>query len=250
MRITCLLLCVFSLYNGQVRYEVTDYSQVGFLCLSVVKGVCMKKLFLTCGFALCMLQTSAEERVVREVQPAITPGSAPHYYSQDRASHRYVDRADSSYVYYNPESRRRVLTNRRKNRVPSHRVQQQKVRTISPAITSESAPHYYHKDVVERVVKAPEPCTYESHYIKEVNGGSIRYVMNGRVKVCEPGYGESDPRQYGNFKWGWVHTEPNYIKTPLFESDRVVQDVDPLVTRERYLRDRFSGKRVRDDYYY
>jgi hypothetical protein len=246
-----LLIVTGKMYNG-LRSDLSDVvSRLDRLCCVVVcKGVLMKKVSLLLCFVLCAGQSVAEEAVAKEVHPAISSESAPHYYYEPRRTGSYSDCSEDPYVYYNPEPRRRVVSRRRQNRVPSHQVRRRQIRTVSPALTAESAPHYYYKEPVERRVKAPDPCTYESHYVKEVNGGTIRYVMNGRVKVCEPGTNGRNRGEIGNYNWGWSHSSPDYYKKPLFIGDNVINNVEPVAVRERYLRDRFSGKRVRDDYYY
>jgi hypothetical protein len=78
------------------------------------------------------------------------------------------------------------------------------------------------KPARKRRVKHEPDCEVKTHYVRQVNGGAVKYVMNGRVKICKKT--TQNVKNYENFEWGWHHRSPYYTKKPIF------------LNKERYIR--------------
>ena len=64
--------------------------------------------------------------------------------------------------------------------------------------------------------------------MKEINGGTVRYVVNGTYRVC------TDPQRRRavseNYGWNWTRTSPYYKKVPIYLEDDLLA-VDMVIQR-------------------
>lgn len=87
-------------------------------------------------------------------------------------------------------------------------------------------------------------CRTYNNVVKEINGGTARYVVNGTYKVC------TDPQRRRavteNYGWNWTRNRPYYRKMPIYLEDR------PSRSRYGYTEDEYahSRKRAQRSYYY
>lgn len=87
-------------------------------------------------------------------------------------------------------------------------------------------------------------CRTHNNIVKEINGGSARYVVNGTYKVC------TDPQKRSavteNYEWNWTRSRPYYRKMPIYLEER------PTRSRYGHTEDEYvhSRQHAQRSYYY
>ena len=80
-------------------------------------------------------------------------------------------------------------------------------------------------------------CRTHNNIVKEINGGTVRYVVNGTYRVC------TDPQRRRavseNYGWNWTRTSPYYKKIPIYLEER------PSRSRYGYTEDEYTHSRRR-----
>jgi|GEM_PF-1425379 len=87
-------------------------------------------------------------------------------------------------------------------------------------------------------------CSTHNNVVKEINGGTPRYVTNGTYTVCNQP--QDRRRLTENYGWSWNRMQPYYRKVPIYLDER------PSSHRYNYSEDdyAFSRDRARRAYYY
>ncbi len=109
---------------------------------------------------------------------------------------------------------------------------------------SDRGEHRYDKTYHRTRTPSFKTCRTHNNIVKEINGGTARYVVNGTYRVC------SDPQRRRaiseNYGWHWTNTRPYYKKIPIYLEDR------PSRSRYGYTEDEYthSRRRAQRSYYY
>ena len=145
-----------------------------------------------------------------------------------------------------------------------------------PSLSSDSAPYsFYQKRQIPEVRRAPQnvgvprlhrkviytPATYTAYekpvryaptdkcrshnnVVREINGGSPRYVVNGTYEVC--GRQTRNRKVMSNFNWAWQRVSPYYRKAPIYLEKK------PELHRYLYWEDEYhrAAQRAQRTYYY
>lgn len=109
---------------------------------------------------------------------------------------------------------------------------------------SDRANHIHHDTCHKTRTPSFKTCRTHNNIVKEINGGTVRYVVNGTYRVC------TDPQRRRavseNYGWNWTRTSPYYKKVPIYLEER------PSRSRYGYTEDEYthSRRRAHRSYHY
>ncbi|MEE2925288.1 MAG: hypothetical protein VX619_10950 [bacterium] len=109
---------------------------------------------------------------------------------------------------------------------------------------SDRANHIHHDTCHKTRTPSFKTCRTHNNIVKEINGGTVRYVVNGTYRVC------TDPQRRRavseNYGWNWTRTSPYYKKVPIYLEER------PSRSRYGYTEDEYthSRRRAQRSYHY
>ncbi|MBW7875765.1 MAG: hypothetical protein H3C47_07245 [Candidatus Cloacimonetes bacterium] len=153
-------------------------------------------------------------------QPALTASSAPHSFEEPRVKRYKADRCCNEVtkrvVYSRPAMTREIVYTHTK--APAHW-------SCDPCGNNRCRQRvHYVKDQCGGCHKVVQSCRCKpvcrtvNNVVKEVNGGSPRYVVNGTIKICdEPQKGRAT---VGNYHWHWNQADPHYRKRPVYVDEK------------------------------
>lgn len=151
-------------------------------------------------------------------QPALTASSAPYSFEEPRVKRERVNCCNEvrkRVVYHRPSMSREI--------VYTNGYSQAHWNCGSCRNTCNQRVQYVrgHCGSCRKVVqscKCHNPCRTVNNVVKEVNGGTIRHVVNGTIKICdEPQNGRAT---VGNFGWHWSQNDPHYRKRPVYVDEK------------------------------